>query len=205
MKALDALFSGQRQKVLGLLLMNPGYSAHVRELARQTGSHPGSLHKELAALADAGLLLRVPQGNQVMYHADTSSPVYEELASIFRKTSGLASVLRAALSPLGTRVTCAFVYGSMARGDHHVGSDIDLMVIGDVDYTTLVTALHDVQASLAREINPSLYGVAEFRQKLSDHDAFVCEVITRPTLRVLGDSRDLGEPGSHQEAESSDG
>jgi DNA-binding IclR family transcriptional regulator len=40
-------------------------SLHVREIARLTGVPPGSLHRELKALSEAGLLLRESAGNQV--------------------------------------------------------------------------------------------------------------------------------------------
>ena len=44
-------------------------------------------------LADAGLLLRDKRGNQQIYRANTTHPIFAELASILRKTSGLADVL----------------------------------------------------------------------------------------------------------------
>jgi hypothetical protein len=38
---------------------------------------------------DAGLLLKVPVGNHMHYRANRDCPIFEELASILRKTSGL--------------------------------------------------------------------------------------------------------------------
>jgi len=55
---LDLLFGTYRQRALTQLLLHPDNSYHVRELARLTGTTPGTLHKELARLAVAGLLLR---------------------------------------------------------------------------------------------------------------------------------------------------
>ncbi len=40
-----------------------------------------------------GLLKRTQRGNQQVYSADVTSPIFTELASILRKTSGLADVL----------------------------------------------------------------------------------------------------------------
>ena len=45
-------------------------------------------------------LKKTSQGNQLRYQADSSCVVFEELASIMRKTSGLADVLRLALQPV---------------------------------------------------------------------------------------------------------
>ncbi|CAB3796117.1 hypothetical protein LMG28138_04014 [Pararobbsia alpina] len=80
------LFGGYRRRVLGLLLLRPGESYHVREIARLTSTSPGTLHKELTKLADVGILDRERRGNQLVYRANPSSPIFEELASIMRKT-----------------------------------------------------------------------------------------------------------------------
>jgi predicted nucleotidyltransferase len=194
---LDALFDGQRQKALAYLFLRPGSAVHVREIARATGAHAGSLHRELTKLATAGLLVREAQGNQVLYRADPRCPVFSELASLFRKTVGVTPALRNALAPFAEKIRTAFVYGSLARGDQHAASDIDLFVIGDVSFKELVAALHECQTALTREINPSLYNHAEFHAKLASGDGFLREVIAQPKLFVLGSDDDLGQPGSH--------
>ncbi|GCB02436.1 winged helix-turn-helix domain-containing protein [Ralstonia sp. SET104] len=93
----ETLFSEYRRRALGLLLLRPENAYHVREIARLTGTPPGTLHKELSKLANVGILTRARNGNQVIYQADRTCPIFEELASIMRKTSGLADVLAQAL------------------------------------------------------------------------------------------------------------
>ena len=51
------LFSDYRRRVLGLLLLNPDTTYHVRELARLTGTSAGTLHKELTKLTTLKALL----------------------------------------------------------------------------------------------------------------------------------------------------
>ena len=87
------LFSGYRRRVLGLLLLHPDTSYHVRELACLTGTSAGTLHKELIKLTHGGVLRRQEVENQVRYSADRDCPIFEELVSIVRKTSGLVDVL----------------------------------------------------------------------------------------------------------------
>ena len=55
--------SAYRRRVLALLLLNPGRSLHVREIARMTGTTAGTLNKELSRLQAAGLLTRERIGN----------------------------------------------------------------------------------------------------------------------------------------------
>ena len=51
-------------------------------------------------------------GNQVLYRANRNCPVFEELASIFRKTSGTTDVLASALASFLDRIVAAFVFAS---------------------------------------------------------------------------------------------
>lgn len=180
------LFGQTRSAVLSALLLRPDASLHVRELARLTGASPGSLHRELRALADAGLLLRQEIGRQVHYRANTQSPVFEELAGLLRKTAGLVDVLRDALTPLGSAVERAFVYGSMASGAEHAHSDVDVMVVGNASFGDVVQALAGAQARLQRAVNPTVFTAAEFAQRLQETSGFVAQVWKKPKLWVIG-------------------
>jgi len=84
---IDLLFTAYRRQVLGLLLLRPDDSLHVREISRLTGVPAGSLHRELRTLTEAGLLMREPAGNQVHYRANRAAQLYPELAEIFRKAA----------------------------------------------------------------------------------------------------------------------
>ena len=110
----------------------------------------GPLHRELKALMEAGLLLRKTSGNQVRYQASRDCPIYQELAGIFRKTAGLADVLRESLSPIADEIALAFVFGSVAQGKEKPTSDIDLLVIGSVSFESIVEACHVARERLGR-------------------------------------------------------
>jgi hypothetical protein len=60
--------------------------------------------------------VRTEQGNQVRYQVHAGHPLYPELAGMFHKTHGIVPALRAALEPLGRKVSLALVFGSVARG-----------------------------------------------------------------------------------------
>ncbi len=186
MNLLDTLFGVQRQRALGWLLLHPDDAVHVRELARLTGTSAGSLHRELARLAEAGLLTRSERGNQVLYQANRACPVFAELAGLFRKTGGLADVLRAALLGLADRMRFALVFGSVARGTETSLSDVDVLVVGEADFAEVVMALHPCQEVLGREVNPVLYSEAEWRARVARDDPFVRDILQNPVVLLLG-------------------
>lgn len=182
----DLLFSDYRRRVLGLLLMQPEQAYHVREIARLTHTQPGTLHKELSRLAEAGILEKMTQGNQVSYRANRNSLVFDELAGIVRKTSGFADVLVQALAPLAEQIQVAWVFGSMASGKAHNQSDIDLLVVGNISFSELVSATYPCQAQLGREINPKLYSPHEWDKALVENSVFIRELFEGPIIEIIG-------------------
>lgn len=189
------LFTEYRRRVLGLLLLHPEQRYYLREIARMTGTVPGTLKRELSKLENAGVLTAEKVGNQVHFAANRDCLIFEELASILRKTSGLSDVIADGLIPLASQIEAAFVFGSMASGKARAGSDIDLMVIGDVDFGELVARLHPLQQLLGREINPKLYTRAEWQKLVRAQSAFVRDVLGKPRLFVIGNEQSLKKNG----------
>ncbi len=195
------LFGAYRLGVLALLLLRPEESLHLREIARLTGKAPGTLLREVNALAAAGVLVRKRVGNQVHFQANRGCPIFEDLRNILKKTVGVADVLREALAPLAGRIRAAFVYGSIARGDERAGSDLDLMIVGEAGFADVIAALAPAQALLRREVNPNVYPALEFRRKAAAGDPFLKRVLADGKIFIIGGEDDLGKPAVHRKAE----
>jgi predicted nucleotidyltransferase len=190
---IEFMFSPYRRRLLACLFLRPDEQFHVRELERMTGISAGSLHRELKAMAESGLLLREKVGNQVFYRADTQCTIYEELAAIFSKTLGLASLLHDALSGFAGKIQVAFVFGSMASGQQKSGSDLDVCVLGNVKLLEVVKALSTVQQTLRREINPVVMTSKKFAEQSAKQDRFVSRVLSEPKVFVIGGEDELAE------------
>lgn len=183
----DALFTATQRKVLGLLYGNPQQSFYANEIARHAQVGKGSLMRELERLQRAGILTLTRQGNQTHYQANPDCPIHAELLGIVRKTFGIAEPLRAALAPLAEQLTWAFVYGSLAKGSEHAGSDIDLMLIGDgLSYAELMERLLPVEEQLRRTINPTLYTPDEWQARKAAGNSFVLRVAEQDKIELIG-------------------
>lgn len=190
------LFGKTRRQLLGWLFTHTDESFYVRELVRSSGAAPGAISRELEELTAAGILRRTGRGNQVFYQADEACPIFGELKSIFLKTAGLADQIRRALAAIADRISIAAIYGSAARGMLRGPSDVDLLIVGDVSFGELVSALAPAQSSLGREINPTVYSRAEFRSKLRAGNHFLTTLMKEPVQFVIGDSRELERVGA---------
>jgi predicted nucleotidyltransferase len=190
-----ALFTKAQQRVLGVLFGNPGRSFYVNEIIALAGCGAGAVHRELARLAGTELVTVTRVGNQKHYQANAAAAVYEELRGLILKTCGLADVISAALVPVTSQITAAFIFGSVAKGRDTASSDIDLMVVSDsLGYSELFAALEGATAQLGRTVNPTVYSRKELAKRLSQDNAFVERVLSQPKIWLVGGEDDLA-PG----------
>jgi predicted nucleotidyltransferase len=191
MFSIASLLGKSRQAILGILFRQPDDWFYLREIARKAECGLGAAQRELAQLTAAGILERQVRGRQVFFRANRACPIFAELASIVVKTVGVVDVLKTALADLAEQIRVAFVYGSWARGEQRSGSDVDLLIVGDLPFVEAVAALRPVQETLGREVNPTLYSSREFRNKLAHGHHFLQSVWKEPKLFVIGGSREL--------------
>jgi predicted nucleotidyltransferase len=189
----DTLFGHTRGAVLSVLYGHIGEGFYLRQLARRTDIALGPVQREIRQLVDAGLVSRKIVGAQTLYSANQESPVFAEIKSLVTKTVGMHDVLYTALDPLRKKINLALVYGSVARSGETERSDVDLMVVGKVDFSIVVEKLADAQKILNREINPTVYSVREFRGKVRGN--FLKTVLADKKLFIIGDENVLRELG----------
>jgi uncharacterized protein len=191
--APSRLFGNSRNALLTILYGHTDQSFYLRQLIRATGSGNGALQRELRHLTSLGLITRKVRGNQVLYQANSRSPIFSEMKSLIAKTVGIHDTIRSALAQLSEEIPVAFVYGSVARQQESSNSDVDLMVLGSVPFVDLVSALRPAQKALDREINPTVFPVSEFRSKLAAGNHFLRAVMKDKKLFVLGSENELAK------------
>jgi predicted nucleotidyltransferase len=189
----DALFTGTQQRVLAWLFGQPQRSFYATELIGLAGAGSGAVQRELARLAQSGLVTARAVGNQKHYQANPAAPIYAELCSIVQKTVGLAEPLREALAPLAGRIRAAFVYGSVAKREDTAVSDIDMLLVSDdLSYADLYARLEEASQRLGRTVNPTIYTTQELAQRVKRKDAFATRVLAQPKVWLIGGDDDLG-------------
>ncbi|HEY6349149.1 MAG TPA: ArsR family transcriptional regulator [Candidatus Angelobacter sp.] len=188
-----SLFGQTRGALLALLYGHIDQSFYLRQLVREVGAGHGALQRELKHLTDLGLLVRRMQGNQVLYQANSQSPIFPEIRSLIAKTVGVHDAIRSVLARLGSEIQIAFIYGSVARQMERANSDVDLMVLGNVSFGDVVTSLATAQKNIAREINPAVSSLPEFQSKLKSGNHFILNVMKEKKLFVVGTEHDLAQ------------
>lgn len=191
-RPIDALFPKTRRDILAATYSQPQRWWYLSELAQQLNTTPSSLQRELQSLVSSGILRQRRDGRRTYFQAETESPIFAELRGIITKTLGVAEALRDALLKFGDRISCAFLYGSVARRQEHTLSDVDLMVIGSVGLSELSPHLQAFEKKFKREINATCYSPEEFRKKAEAENHFVMSVLGGEKTFLKGDEDELG-------------
>jgi DNA-binding transcriptional ArsR family regulator len=180
------LGSRLRARVIGWLFTHPDERFYVRQLAALLDEDSTNLSRELARLESLGVLLSERGGRQKYYRANPDSSVFVELKGLATKTAGVVDILRQGLEGFRDQIDSAFVFGSFARQDETAASDIDLVIIGDVDPISLHRAMAQAEAVVRRTINYSLVSREEYAGRREEEAGFLGRVLKGPKLMVLG-------------------
>lgn len=190
---LQSLFPDTRRKILTIVFQNPARWWYLREMAARACVTPSSLQRELGQLVEAGVLESRQDGRRVYFRAHPQLPILHELVSLVRKTAGVNQAVLEVLEPFGDSIIAAFIFGSIAVGSDHSGSDVDLMVIGTVGLSDITPGLRRVERELEREVNPVALNPEELRQRLQEGNHFIRSVLDTPREFIIGSEADLAD------------
>jgi len=187
---LDKLFSSKsRVEILRLFLFNAASSFYQRQISSLTNQPIRGVQREVEKLHKIGFLERSIQGNRVYYKVNRDTPIFEDLKNIFFKSVGIAEALKENLQD--KRIKIAFIYGSYARGEESLLSDIDLMIIGDISSKELSRLLSKPKTELMREINYAVFSLNEFIGKVTQKDHFINSVLKDKKIFIIGSDDEL--------------
>lgn len=177
--------SEQQLRLLSVLFGGSDTELSIGSLAEQARVAQATASREVARLADHGLVNTRPLGRNTLVTANWDLPWARELRSILVQTVGVLGRLGHALGDLDG-VEDAFVFGSWAaRYRGHVGPaprDIDVLVIGSTSLRDVRRACADVEAELRVEVNPVVVDPASWTAP--DPDPFISQVRNEPLVAI---------------------
>ena len=184
------LGSEARVKVLSLFLTHPDRDFYGREIGRLTGLLPRAVHRELTRLTSIGILQREERGNRVYVRINRRHPIFPELRAIFLKTVAVGDQIRGTLAD-AKGIDLAFIYGSVAANTDTPESDIDLFIVGETTLSSITPILSELEKSLGREINASVYTASEVAMRETEGDPFIGSVLSEPKIFLIGTEEEM--------------
>lgn len=188
-----------REAVIGLLLAQDPVALAASEIAKRTDLPVAVVSRELRILVQAGVLLAEENEGPLRYRANPADAFIGELKAIALRTHAIHDRLSRALTGLAG-IELAFVFGSTATGGAAPAGDIELMVIGDIDYAAIKDPIAMAGADLGRPVNLKLHGRSHWQLKLFEADKFFRRVAFGPKVFLVGTQAGLDRVGKSQKA-----
>jgi len=177
--------SKTRKAILQLYFSHPEKKYYLRELEKKINFPVQNIRRELINLEKKGMFKREKSGNQVFYYLNKESPIYNDIENIISKTIGIENKLRESLSEL-SGIKQAFIFGSFADGTKDYLSDIDIIIVGDIDENNLIGKIMEFETKFEREINYHIYSEKEFKKRKKEKDSFISNILSKPVIFLIG-------------------
>jgi len=150
---LQRLFSSRvRVALVTYFVMNPDQRRHIRGLAKAVPANYSAVWKELRNLEAAGLVVSEEEAGRRFFKLNPDFPLVDELRGMVLKTVGAGDSIRQALRGVPD-IQAAFIYGSYADGRVDAQSDIDIIVIGEVELEQLSSTISHLEQALRRSVS----------------------------------------------------
>ena len=190
---INHLFGSEsRVKILAKLILNPDKSFYMRELEKELDLNFLLVHRELTNLKELGLVTDERRGKIRLFRINKTSPIYPEIRGLILKTAGIGDVIRDAMKGTG-KIKYALVFGSVARGEEKETSDIDLLLIGDIDEEKLIPKIKNAEGKISREINYITWSEKEFGKRTKEKIGLLIEIEKNPVIMIIGDENEFRE------------
>lgn len=172
------------QKILNLFFSNEKEKFYINELAKLIKENPSNVYKKLIEFKREGLFSDEFQGKERYFFLNHKYPFLKEYKKIVLKGFGFEKILKEKLEKLGG-VESAYIFGSYAKDQLSLESDIDLLIIGGFNTLKLQKILLEVQRLTGREINSIELTKKEFERKKREEDPFLKDIFSKRYIKIL--------------------
>ena len=185
----EILSSRVRADIFQQLFDHRYQELHVRAIERKSCVTFNSIRQELKKLSRLDLVNSRRDGNRLYYKANTSHPLHAVLLELVTKTVGFVALLSMALTH--PEIQIAFIFGSQARNKEVAGSDLDLVIIGDIGLREFSHLISGQEEQIGREINPHIYSRVEFKKRQNTGDHLISKVLAGEKIFIIGSENEL--------------
>lgn len=159
---LESLITSKtRLKLLLKFFTNSHTHSYLRSLAGEFSESTNAVRVELNRLSEAGILEVYPEGNTVMYKANQSHPLFNDISNIVKKYIGIDQIVEQVLVKLGDLKL------ALVTGDYAEGKDtgiIDLLLVGDIDKVYVINLIERAESIIKRKIRYIVFSESEYER-----------------------------------------
>lgn len=180
---LEQLFGSRtRLKLLRLFLFNPKVEFFVREITRKIGEQLNSVRRELANLANLGLVASVQRQDKKFYQLNEKFALVKELTDVLLKSQILLEQHFVKSMKEAGKVRYLALTGSFTGVKQ---SQTDVLIVGQVNKAMLVNVIERFQREIGREINYTLLSSRDYNERRKLGDKFLLTILSGPKVVIV--------------------
>lgn len=173
---------GSKAKVKILRVLSETRTAYsLKNIVAETELSLSIVHKAAEELSEEGTLLRIKgTGKERLYKFNADSPFAAATFELFKveKTRQRKeiifmhtwSVLEDVVSKIKYKSNLIILFGSQARGDATLNSDIDLLIVPKNSQEEILDLIREIRTK--NKINSALLGLAAFNEEIKNNTLF---------------------------------
>lgn len=174
------IFTGKNSiHLLKLFIESPEQEFYQNELVKKSRLAPNTAISWLKLLASYGILNVSWKGGLKIYRLNKENPVVKQLKILLN----VATIYDAVKSFAGHDFEL-YLFGSAARGEDDLLSDIDVLLIGKMDDQMVVEVVKSIKDDTGHVVNPVVKDPFEYSQ-LALTDRVFYENLQRDRIRIL--------------------
>lgn len=172
------------QKILNLIFLNERERFYINELARLLKEDPANTYKKLVELKREGILSDEFQGKERYFFLNSKYPFLKEYKKIILKGFGFEKILKEKLKKI-KGIDSVYIFGSYAHDNLSFESDIDILVVGDLDTLKIQKTILEIQRLTGREINSVELTKKEFKKRMKEKDPLLKDIFSKKYIKIL--------------------
>lgn len=183
----EQLFGSRtRIKLLKLFLLEPvSPDYYVRQICRKTGEHINSIRRELANLANLGLIRAKRVGKKLYYEPNLNFILFPELKNLFMKSCllierALVKKINRIGKPKLLILTGFFTNVSNVQ--------VDMLLVGRINRQKLARLIKKFEKEMGRPIRYSIMSNKEFKYRHNLTDRFLFDILENKKLVLINKS-----------------
>jgi len=175
--------------ILKILFMNQTKEYYLYDLASRAAAAPATVFRELERIQPLDIILKIKQGHIAYYKINKHCIIHNELKKIFLKFELADELISKTLKKF--EIKYALIYGSFARGTETETSDLDLLIIGNVDRDSISHSISNLSSKIGREINFILWIEKIFQDKANQHISLLNNIKNNEIIMIRGDENEF--------------
>lgn len=177
----EVLASQPESAILSFLLVSPPRSFSEIELAKRLSLSSGTLSTTLQRMTRKGYVTTFSKRGKRYYLLNRTHAIFPELREQLSRNRSPKDELFSAIERLG-EVKAAFLSG-LFTGQPHL--PVDVLIVGKVSPHKLDAFLSACERMVGQEINYSVMGPQEFRERRHTFDRFIKDIFDYPHIVVV--------------------